>query len=112
MEMVEPALMARCDALRQPVTDLTLSGIQAVMDPKAVPRAMAAINQVSPVLAEGTAGIESPRYLSWHATASQTLRSMMDALQAGDGAESWRLFTAPGTGFNELGAACQGCEGW
>jgi len=28
MEMVEPALMARWDALRQPVTDLTLSGIR------------------------------------------------------------------------------------
>ena len=35
MEVNEPALVARCDALRQPVTDLTLSGIQAVMDPKA-----------------------------------------------------------------------------
>lgn len=112
MEVNEPALVARCDALRQPVTDLTLSGIQAVMDPKAVPRAMAAINQVSAVLAEGTAGIESPRYLAWHATASETLQKMMEALEAGDGAASWKLFTDRETGFNELGAACQGCEGW
>ncbi|GLJ62044.1 hypothetical protein GCM10017576_21740 [Microbacterium barkeri] len=119
MEVNEPALVARCDALRQPVTDLTLSGIRAVMDPKAVPRAMAAINQVSAVLAEGTTGIDSPRYLSWHATASETLRKMMEALEAGDGAASWKLFTDRETlftdretGFNELGAACQGCEGW
>ena len=82
------------------------------MDPKAVPRAMAAINQVSAVLAEGTTGIDSPRYLSWHATASETLRKMMEALEAGDGAASWKLFTDRETGFNELGAACQGCEGW
>jgi len=37
---------------------------------------------------------------------------MQTALDAGDGAASWRLFTDPKVGFNELGQACQGCEGW
>lgn len=112
MEMVEPPLVARCGELRQPVTDLTLSGIRAAVDPAGIPAVKAALAQVSAVLTRGVGEIESPRYRAWHETAVETVRKMQTALDAGDGAASWRLFTDPKVGFNELGQACQGCEGW
>ena len=110
--MTSEALEFRCAELRQPVLNLVETGIAASMKRSDAPLLLERIEAVRAVLARGTDGIEERPYLEWHPIALETLRGMEAAARSGDTAASWALFKDPSTGFNTLGQACQGCQGW
>lgn len=110
--MTSASLVSRCAALRQPVTDLVETGILTTMKPSEVPVLLERIAVVRRILGEGTAGIDEPSYLEWHAVALQTLDRMDQAARGGDPAEAWRLLKDPKTGFYPLSLSCQDQPGW
>lgn len=110
--MTSQALEFRCAELRQPVLNLVETGIAASMKPSDAPLLVERIDAVRSVLAQGTGGIEEQAYLEWHPVGLETLRNMDSAARGGDTVAAWAIFKDPETGFNGLGQACQGCQGW
>ncbi len=110
--MTSDALVFRCEELRQPVLNLVETSIAASVKPSDAPLLVERIDSVRRVLMRGTDGIEESGYLDWHPVGLETLRNMDAAARSGDTVAAWALFKDPGTGFNALGQACQGVQGW
>lgn len=105
-------LAQRCERLREPVTQLAAVSIGAAVSPTGVSDALVAAREVQAILEDDASGIEPGAFTDWLPTARTTVRAMVEALERGDAAESYRLFTDQSTGFYRLALGCAGFPGW
>ncbi|WP_221584814.1 hypothetical protein [Microbacterium sp. G2-8] len=105
-------LEQRCERLREPVLQLAALSLGSTVSPKDMDETLAAAQRVQAILDEDSSGIASGAFSDWLPIGRQVIASMVAALERGDGAESYRLFTDKTDGFYRLGLGCAGFPGW
>ncbi|WP_156761685.1 hypothetical protein [Microbacterium karelineae] len=105
-------LEQRCERLREPILQLAALSLGSAVSPKDIDETLAAARRVQQILDDDTSGIAPGGYLDWVPTGRRVISDMVAALERGDRAESYRLFTDKTDGFYRLGLGCAGFPGW
>lgn len=105
-------LAERCAALADVTVDLMRATMESIGKPAKLTEVAPLVARMQAVVAAGSEGISNPAYLSWAASADETLSEMADAVDRRDPKAAWAAFTHPTRGMAPLGQACSGYPRW